>query len=150
MHVSPDFDDIGEDEFQDSQGDMPDSQDSFRKPLVKHEPEHDDNLLVAPGAATSSAAPPSYLLLPDPVGQDEEDHFADEDEDIMMPVDDLSSQPPDEYTFMAPNEVVFPFHEDDDGEMVDEVAHDDGHNVENDLEQKLLWLLDHPDSDWST
>ena len=134
VHVSPAFDDIGKDEFQDSQRDMPDSQDSFWKPLIKHEPEHDDDVVVAPGAATSSAAPPSYLLLPDPEAQDEDDHFADADEESMMPVDDPFSQPPDEYAFMAPDEVVFPFHEDNDGEMVDEVAHEDGHNMNNDLE----------------
>ena len=147
VHVTPDFEDIGKDEMQDSQRDMPDSQDSFWKPLIKHELHDDGDFLVAPGAATSSAAPPSYLLLPDPVAQDEEDHFADEDEDIMMPVDDPFSQPPDEYSFMAPNEVVFPFLEEDDGEMVDEVANEDEHNLGADLEQELLWLLDHPESD---
>ena len=66
---SPAFDDIGKDEFQDSQRDMPDSQDSFWKPLIKHEPEDDDHAVIAPGAATSSAAPPSYLLLPVPEAQ---------------------------------------------------------------------------------
>ena len=64
-----------------------------------------------------------------------------------MPADEPFSQPPDEYTFMAPNEIVFPFHEDEDGEMVDEVAHEDGHDMNNVLEQELLWLLENPDSE---
>ena len=82
--------------------DMPDSDDSFWKPLIKDELA--DEPATIPGAPSSSANPPAYMLR---VSMDAgetsppESVFCHEDEEPDLHLTRPFSQPPDDHTFLG-------------------------------------------------
>ena len=100
---------------------MPDSDDSFWKPLIKEE--MPDEEPVTPGAPTSSANPPAYLLR-SPVAAGGrspcESAFCLDGEEPAMDVTEPFSQPPDVHTFLGFDEFA------DESDFMEDQDPDDG------------------------